>query len=144
MKVILSGAGRVVAALGVLSVLALGAPTAASADRCQPEELLQAGWQITPESDSPACVLMIDVVYPALACDATTLASCLQTFDPVATANNLPYTASQTPSRVLGTPDKIRTGLSNQVYGTCTLDIRFAVDYASCRIGEAQGKLPPS
>lgn len=147
MKVVLSGAGRVIAALCVLSLIALGSPAAASADRCQPEELLGAGWQIMPESDSAACVLMIDVVYPALACDATTLARCLQTFDPVATANNLPDTVSQTPSRVLGTPDKIQTGLQNQVRGNCVYEafrpFSSVESYVSCRIVEAQGKLPP-
>jgi ABC-type amino acid transport substrate-binding protein len=145
MRKIIRAGGRAAAVAALLAAALLAAPGTAAADRCQPEELLGAGWQIMPEADNPVCIVVIDGVYPALACDYTTLRRCLDTLDPVATVQKAPYTAAQTPGRVAGMPPKITQGLLNQVRGSCTgMDIRFIETYLECRIAEARRKLPPS
>lgn len=64
--------------LGMASVTTLAVP--AHADRCQPEELL--GYDpLIPEEDSPVCDLLIDVVYPIVCEDFTTLANCTTSID---------------------------------------------------------------
>ena len=101
----------IAALASLVAVLSLAAPPAAQADRCQPEELVGLSGLI-PEDKNPVCFVMDGVVYPALACDATTMASCMASLDVIATANNAPATAAATPSRTLDaalrTPDAIK------------------------------------
>lgn len=96
-----------VAALAAVSAVpTLAAPQAAQADRCQPEELVGLP-AVTREDVNPACIVVSDVAYPALACDSVTLRQCLNTLDAVATATNAPGTAAATPARTVGAVQKM-------------------------------------
>lgn len=64
------------------SLAALSPP--AHADRCQPEELL--GYDpIIPEEAHPVCDVLIDVVYPVVCDNSTTLATCTATVNVLGT-----------------------------------------------------------
>jgi hypothetical protein len=56
----------------------LVSPSAAQADRCQPEELVGLP-PLTSEEQNPFCQLMLNEVYPRLSCDSTTMRRCLDT-----------------------------------------------------------------
>lgn len=72
--------GGLVFVTAVAASLALSAP--ASADRCQPEELVTGpGTSPIPEEQDPRCAVMDGFVYPNLDCDSTTLNSCVTTLD---------------------------------------------------------------
>ncbi len=67
-----------VLSLATAALLSAAAAPPASADRCQPEELVL-GEPLMPESDSPVCYVMLNHVYPRLDCDSTSQASCQAT-----------------------------------------------------------------
>ena len=55
----------------------VGTPQPAAADRCEPEELvLGAGTSPIDENDHPACVILLNYVYPFICRDTTTLLNC--------------------------------------------------------------------
>ena len=68
-----------------LSATFIGAPPA-HADRCEPTELVvrivdPSYEEPIDEEDKPWCVVLINYVYPRLACDSSTLQACISTFD---------------------------------------------------------------
>jgi hypothetical protein len=110
-------AAVVAAVAALVAVLSLATPPSAQADRCQPEEFV--GPALTSEANSPVCVVMLDVVYPALSCDRSTLMGCLQTLDAVATARNAPANAAATPARAVGAAGKMPGAVSGARYDLC-------------------------
>lgn len=131
------------AAVAATAAWTLGAPATASADRCQPEELVLGGSTLVDEGDNPVCVVVLRVVYPALACDSTTMPRCLATLDPAATVAMLPYTVTQTPGRATSAVAEIPAATIRAARDGCTLDIRWADDFVVCRIDALRSRLPP-
>jgi hypothetical protein len=113
----------------------LAAPAPALADRCQPEELVFGpDGGLVDERDNPVCIVALEVVYPALACDYTTFPQCLATLDPAATVAMLPYTIQQTPGRTQSAVAKIPAAVIRVAKDDCTLDIRWTDEFIECRL----------
>ncbi|HEX8206327.1 MAG TPA: hypothetical protein VF587_09745 [Solirubrobacteraceae bacterium] len=130
--------------LGAVGASALGAPSSAMADRCQPEELVFGpGHGLTDEEDNAACVVALRVVYPALACDYTTFPRCLQTLDPAATVAMLPYTVSQTPGRTQTAVAEVPAATIRAAKDGCILDVRWTTQFITCRVDALRNRLPP-
>lgn len=74
--------GGCLAAIVLLTVI-VGNARPAHADRCEPDELairlVWADYESPSNENTPHCVVTIFFVYPLLACDSTTLMTCLAT-----------------------------------------------------------------
>ena len=132
-----------VSVIGAMGAIVLGAPATASADRCQPEEFVFGqGNTLVNESDNPVCIVALQVVYPALACDSTTLMNCLGSLDPAATVVMAPSTASQTPARLSQAIADSGPAAHRAFRDGCTFDIRWTDDFVVCRVGALLARLP--
>jgi hypothetical protein len=129
--------------IGAMTAFVLGAPATASADRCQPEEFVFGqGNTLVNETDNPACIVALQVVYPALACDSTSLMKCIASLDPAGTIVMAPYTASQTPARASAAVAASGPATHRAIRDGCTFDIRWTDDFVVCRVAALQARLP--
>lgn len=114
-------------AVSVALVVPIAAAGPASADRCQPEELvLGPGNAPLPEDATPVCAVMNDVVYPTVGCNATpTLIACVNklTPNPVPDVSNPipPQGPLPTPPSVSNPACAVATFLGFENVGDCNL-----------------------
>ena len=78
-----------IVAAAVSTTGSLGAPEAALADRCQPEELVLGSGNspVGGDENDPRCPIMQTALYDQVACDDTTFMRCVNTLSVVGTVN---------------------------------------------------------